>query len=120
MGVDATLFVVADYGPYIEHTFSLARERDLWEELNEIPVVGTYGSLQLPQGSWCWFAGETRPDEYEDNECGWISDDNYGSTLAKRKGAHFAGVTSTSALNRAILAFIVEHFSGKTVVIFWH
>jgi len=121
MGVDCTLLVLAQYGPYVAHTFSLNRDCQLWEILEGI--VGTHSDRELPDiqialGAWSNYGGEI-PDGYEDREPGHIQNDIYGNSLRSFKGRHLAGVESGYGLNTAILKMVADHFGDHDVVLFW-
>jgi len=121
MGVDCTLLVLAPYGPYVAHTFSLNRDYPLWKILGGI--VGTHSDRELPDiqiaiAARSNFSGET-PDGYEDREPGHIQDDPYGNALRSFKGRHLADVESGHALNAAILKMVADHFGDHDVVLFW-
>lgn len=130
MGVDARLFVLATYSGmcdadgFVEHVFTLNRERDLWTLFEDVIKTAdrrSWSKIQLPEGSWCWFSGEKRPKKYEDRECGWLTHDPYGNSIVSVKGSVLAALADRSEYdwNKAVLRFVGEHFAGRDVVVYW-
>lgn len=138
MGVDATLFVIADYSSfgvgYVQHVFRLQRDRDLWDPLEQMQrnqKHRTWPTVQLPCGSWSNYSGEV-PEGWEDRESGHLQSDCYGNVLDAFRGRLLADVKREEAgsfpdwddsFNRAVFAFIAEHFAEHfaehDVIVFW-
>jgi hypothetical protein len=137
MGIDATLFVLAPFSDdvgYVYHSFRLQRDSDLTgtleNKLNEL-THKTWTEIQLPQGDWSTFAGGGKwwPEDRDDWERGYLQEDCYGNALKAFKGKHLAEVVREEdgafpdrddSLNKAMFAFIVEHFPEHDVVVFFH
>lgn len=118
MGLDCTVFVLEDFGPYVAASFNLRRA-------NFGPFFELGGTsldmLQLPNGSWCDTQEQIRDsiDELEDRELGWLHEDSYGSPLKSYAPEQLKGVDG-STFNVAVFQFIAEHYPDRRVVLFWH
>lgn len=129
MGVDATIFVVADFSDetgYLTATFRLKRDSDFWDILEAIEADRTWAQIQLPQGSWAGFSirgeehGAAIPDAFKEWERGYLRADNYGNKLQSFKGRELASLESDySDFNTAVMAFVGEHYADHDVIIFW-
>jgi hypothetical protein len=125
MGVDATLFVLgahSDFGVgFVEHAFSLSRNRDLWPLIEAVPTTREWPRVQLPLGSWVTYSDGWRPGGGRaDSESGYLAEDSYGGKMLARAGRDLAALPTESSFNRAVLDFIGAHFGDHDVVVFWH
>lgn len=138
MGVDATLFVLADYSgdgrAFVKHVFSLNRDRDLWGPLGNCQDEHKHHKwpqVQLPHGSHSNFGVDEIPEGHEDCEWGWLQQDSYGTELWAFKGKHLANVKRENdgtfpdedwegTFNQSVFAFVATHFPEHDVVVFWH
>lgn len=134
MGVDAVIFVLATHSSldvgFVEHVFTLARDRDLWKPLQHEQRARshrTWRSVQLPVGSHSNYGGVV-PEGFEDLEAGHLQDDAYGGELTAFKGKYLAEVQRdedgvfpgwNDTFNRAVFAFVAEHFPERDVVVYW-
>lgn len=123
MGVDLTLFVVADYSrsdlAFACASFDLDRWSPVWAVLREIPSMPLGCPMQVPQGSWSTFADGTSP-ETNGREMGYLSEDEYGAPLRWIVGRQFPDLEVASDLTRAIFKLLREHYPDHRVVLFWH
>ena len=136
MGVDATLFVIANYSGYgvgyVTCSFDLNRDRDLWgplEQMQRRDKHRTWAQVQVPQGSHSTYRGGEVPTGFEDRESGYLRDDCYGNKLDAFKGRLLAGVKreedgrfpgDVPPLNQAVFDFVATHFPEHDVVVYWH
>lgn len=117
MGVDCSLFVLTDYGPYTEAAFRLCRNRNLWPQL-EGKCRRLDRAFQLPHGSWCGFSDGTRPDGCEGRELGWLTKDPYGTPVQYLLGSELPELDDDS-LNARVFRFVRESYPAHKVVVFF-
>lgn len=123
MGVDATMFVVADYSRddrfYGAATIALCRDYDLWGKLNALPERGCTKRIQLPRASWaCRSDGSGRDYEHEG---GYLFGDSYNPDggFVLYSVDDLAGVEAEHT-NGKILRFVRETYPGHRFLIIWH
>mgnify|MGYP003455364519 CR=1 FL=1 len=123
MGVDATLFVVADHSSddwvYGDATINLCRHYDLWKKLEALPVCGHARRIQLMQASW------NRDSEGRggggDNEHGYLFGDSYGPDRGfKLYNVDDLGSIVEDETNGKILDFVRQVYAGRKFLIIWH
>lgn len=119
MGVDLSLHVLADYGPYAVASFRLNRDRDLFPQI-ECILKPLGGGFQLQNGSWCALSDGERPPECEDRELGWLFKDSYGTPIRYCLGSDLAAFAKQEGLNGSILAFIASNYATNKIVAFFH
>lgn len=126
MGVDATLFIVADYSRttlYASAMIALGRWSSDWDVLNSIPQSRHAPQLQVMRGSWCTLGDGTRPEGIEGHELGYLSGDSY----TPDEGFKVCRVSDLAArladfgeYNRKIIAFVVAQYPDHEFLVIWH
>lgn len=118
MGVDCTLYVLADYGPYAVATFKLNRDCELFPTL-ERAAKSLGGGFQLPNGAFCAMSNGSRPAECEDRELGWLFKDSYGAPIRYILGGDLPA-RDDDGLNARVISFIRANYPDHKVVVFLH
>lgn len=131
MGVDI-LFMVLENFPARERSFvsdvlSLQRDGSLAEFLEplftEQAGATRRQAVQLPAGAQTTF-GDGRPADSSSGEPGWLTEDPYGSPLFSipgyRLAEHLAKHTSEYQFNRWALAYIIQQFPDREIVLYLH
>jgi hypothetical protein len=128
MGVDATLYIVADYSPenperaaYAEAMLDLAQDYDLWDRLNDLTPLGHRRLIQVMRGSWVSRSDGSGRDD--DRESGYL----FGDSYAPDAGFKVYRVADLEPIakdwphtNGRILRFVVETYPVHTFIIVWH
>lgn len=126
MGVDATIFVIADYSgddsedtAFGEATIELCRDYDLWEKLNALPKRGHRTHIQLQRGSWVKRSDGSGCDDR--HESGYLFGDSYtpdaGFAVYDVRDLPDIGDEHT---NGKILRFLRETYADNQFIIIWH
>ena len=125
MGVDATVYVIADYSPtdlaYVDACICLCRLYDDWTILESLPKSGKVQKLHLRDGSWVRFSDGTRPGD-PDCESGFLFGDSYAPDdgFIVYEVASLAPVLSQfTERNRQLLTFILTAYPNQKFLIFW-
>ena len=121
MGVDATVFVLAEYSTdvgYVVAAFTLDRDRGFWDEIQKVERAKPWAAVQLPQGGWSQDSDGRAGDAVA--EQGYLFEDAYGVPLTSAKGADYRGLAAEPGLNGAVFGFVYEHYPDHDVVILWH
>ena len=122
MGVDATLFVVANYSRdvlYAAAMIDLNRDYEAWEVLNALTAHRQAPVLQVMRGSFVSNSDGEKADD--DRESGYLFGDSYSpdAGFSVFKVADIP-VDKFAGPNRTILAFVREMWPAAEFLIIWH
>lgn len=126
MGVDATIYVVADYSSgdwmYGSATIDLCRRCDDWPVLESLPVARMCRRIHLQQASFCRLGDGTKP-QGDDRESGYLFGDSYRPDA----GFHVYRVADLAATadrisdaNRGIVDFVCRQYPDHEFIVIWH
>lgn len=126
MGVDATIYVVADYSSgewvYGSATIELRRRRDDWPVLEALPVTRTCRRIQIQRAAFCRLGDGTKPRR-DDREVGYLFGDSYrpdGGFRIYRVSDLSAAAGRISEANRGIVDFVCRQYPDHEFIIIWH